>query len=146
LATAWYPSVAGGVVRDVEAWGSTVYLGGAFQQVGGQLRRSLAAIEGGVLLEVADERRGESLTLGPLRPNPVRGSGVVAFELARAGQVTLEIVDLAGRRVRRVLEGAELATGRHEVRIGRAGLAPGMYFLRLSALGLERTARMIVIE
>lgn len=51
LATAWDPSVDTGpatYVRDVVASGSTVYVGGYFTSVGGQLRSNIAALDAAI--------------------------------------------------------------------------------------------------
>lgn len=48
-------------------------------------------------------------------PNPASRNAGISFALAHAGDVKVEIRDLAGRRVRAVLVGS-LASGEHEVR------------------------------
>jgi hypothetical protein len=77
-----------------------------------------------------------------LRPNPTAEEPVVAFTLGRAGDASLEVLDLAGRRVaHRDLLGLE--PGRHVMRVGRA-LPPGVYMISLSQAGERRTARAVV--
>ena len=48
-------------------------------------------------------------------PNPFNPQTTIAFDLARAQSVRLEVFDLRGRLVRRLQDGV-LAAGRHEVR------------------------------
>jgi len=69
-------------------------------------------------------------------PNPVRGSAMIHFGLARAGEVRLELFDMAGRRVRS-LAGGVLAAGPHFTQWdGRdqhgQRVTAGIYFLRLT--------------
>ena len=66
------------------------------------------------------------------------------FSLARPTIVSLALFDLAGRRARRIVDGAMLDAGEHEAAISSAGLEPGVYFLRLD-VGREATSRQIVV-
>jgi choice-of-anchor B domain-containing protein len=77
------------------------------------------------------------LELSAPAPNPFRDSATLSFRIPSAGRVTLEVFDVAGRRVARLLEGERLAPGSHHVRWSgesEAGhrVAPGAYFARLS--------------
>jgi len=82
----------------------------------------------------------------PVRPNPVVGDLVVDFTLAEAGPVRLELLDVAGRQVRS-WSIAGLTPGSHTRRLGAAtGLAPAVYFLRLTQGRASATRRVIVIS
>ena len=83
----------------------------------------------------------EALTLSAY-PNPFRDRLAVAFELAQAGPVVVEVVDVLGRIVRRRDLGV-LPSGRREVVLGGAGLPAGMYVVRVAA-GEGRAERRIV--
>lgn len=90
---------------------------------------------------------GAVLSLGPGRPNPARGALEIEFALARAGEASLTVHDLAGRAVRGLFRGSA-AAGRHTVRWDLrdergAAVPPGVYFCVLRAAG-ERLARRIV--
>ncbi len=83
-------------------------------------------------------------------PNPFRAGATVAFTLPAAGAVDLDVLDVAGRRVRRLAHGP-FAAGRHEARwdagSDAGGLAPaGLYFLRLRAPGGAVTRRIARVE
>lgn len=54
------------------------------------------------------------------------------FEMPRAGDATIEVFDVGGRRVTRLAQPA-LAAGRHEVSWSARDLAPGVYTVRLVA-------------
>lgn len=62
------------------------------------------------------------------RPNPSRGGLQVAFELAEAGEVRLELLDVSGRLVARSTR--TFAAGAHTWPLARA-LAPGVYMVRM---------------
>lgn len=68
--------------------------------------------------------------LGPVRPNPVRGRGLVNYSLARAGRVELALFDPAGRRIAVLAHGLQDA-GRHVLPLAAAGLGQGVFFCRL---------------
>ncbi len=78
-------------------------------------------------------------------PNPVRGRVVrLQLSLPAAGDALVELIDLAGRRVfSRELGSA--ASGPQAVELPiEAGLAPGLYFARVTQGAGARTARVIV--
>jgi hypothetical protein len=79
-------------------------------------------------------------------PNPARGSMQAQYALAAAQTVTLELVDLLGRRVRETALGPQ-AAGAHDVEIDLGGLRPGLYVLRLRGdAGAEATRRVVVVQ
>jgi len=79
-------------------------------------------------------------------PNPFRPGTMIGFELPRAGRATVEVFDVRGRLVRRLLD-AELEAGAHSVRwnatddAGRPA-APGLYFYRVRADGTQGVGRV----
>jgi hypothetical protein len=83
-------------------------------------------------------------------PNPFNPVTTIPFELARAGRVTLDVYDVAGRRVRSLADG-DLAAGLHQRSwdgrddAGRA-VASGVYFYRLKAAGRSETRRMLLLK
>jgi hypothetical protein len=88
-----------------------------------------------------------TLALLGAQPNPARQDLTVSYSLAQSGaRGTLELLDLAGRRVAwRDLSGE--AAGRHQVRLlERQALQPGVYMLRLSHAGQVRGMKVAVIQ
>ena len=70
------------------------------------------------------------------------------FAMPRAGRARIEVLDLAGRRVRAVFDGA-LPAGEHVFHwdgrmVGGHAMAAGVYVIRLSADG-ESCARRVAI-
>jgi hypothetical protein len=86
-----------------------------------------------------------AFALEGVRPNPAFGGRmVVHFALPSDEPATLELLDVAGRRVRERAVGA-LGAGRHTVDLG-GGLRPGLYFVRLTQGANQRVARATMVD
>ena len=86
-----------------------------------------------------------SFVLYPARPNPVASArATLAFDLAQAGAVTLEVFDTLGRRVAVAAEREAMAAGPHTREVDLAGLAPGVYLYRLVA-GTQVATRTLTV-
>jgi hypothetical protein len=90
-----------------------------------------------------------SLSMAPAAPNPFSSATDVEYRLERRGFVALRVYDLRGRLVRtlvnRELDGGSYRAiwdGRDDQ--GRSTVG-GMYFLRLTASGEEKVARVVRI-
>ncbi len=88
--------------------------------------------------------------LAPAWPNPFNPSTRLRYEIATSTHVTLDIVDVHGRRVRRLIA-ASVAPGAHEARWdgrdddGRA-VASGVYVARLQTNDRVRTQRVVLLR
>ena len=87
--------------------------------------------------------RPDALALLPPTPNPTRAATAVRFRLPEAGRVALRVFDATGRAVATLADGDRPA-GDHTVRFDPAGLAAGVYFLRLDAAGRTLTRPVVV--
>lgn len=83
-------------------------------------------------------------------PNPINPATEVRFHLAAGGPVTVAIFDLAGRRVRTLVQASLEAgphvvpwTGRHDD--GRSA-ASGVYLVRVTAGGEQASAKVTVVR
>lgn len=65
-------------------------------------------------------------------PNPASQNVRVRYAVSQSESVTLDVYNVMGQRVLQVEEGTWQPTGSHEVTIPVHGLAPGVYFVRLS--------------
>jgi len=88
-----------------------------------------------------------TLGLGPARPNPAPSGVLVPLALPRAAHVRAALLDVAGRRVRVLVDGA-LPAGEHLLRWDglddRGGpCASGLYFVRLETEGRALHARIV---
>ena len=97
---------------------------------------------------------GESGDPTPLRldfPNPFSASSAIEFTLPGASGATLTIYDIAGRRLRILLSGVELADGVHRSvwdgrdKSGRE-VGAGVYFLMLRAGERTLSRKMILLR
>ncbi len=87
------------------------------------------------------------LALAPARPNPFHRGTTLDYSTGRRGPVRLDVLDVAGRRVRSLVNDVRDA-GRHtEPWTGRDDtghiLKAGVYFVRLEAAGTVVTRRMV---
>lgn len=92
---------------------------------------------------------GSVLELSAPAPNPARSRAEFSFGLPRAGWLRLEVIDVEGRRVRRLAEGT-YAASRYEYGwdlLDSAGrrAAPGLYLLRLSTERGAVTRRLLIL-
>jgi zinc metalloprotease ZmpB len=99
---------------------------------------------------VEDLGSNRTLALLPNEPNPFNPTTKVRFDLPSGGQVRLSVIDLQGRAVRTLADGA-LVAGRHAyVWDGRdeAGhaLASGLYFVRLEAGGKTLSRKILMAK
>ena len=83
-------------------------------------------------------------------PNPFNASTVIPFRLGAAGRVRIDIYNLLGQRVRRLLDEAR-APGLHKVSWSGADdrgspVSSGVYFLRLTAGEVAETRRCMLIR
>ena len=88
--------------------------------------------------------------LAPPVPNPCRREAQVEFSLASAGSARVEVLDLSGRRVATLMDGA-LPAGRRSVRWDRRSdngsrAASGLYFVRLVSGSESITTRLLVVD
>jgi hypothetical protein len=89
--------------------------------------------------------------LYPAAPNPFNPATTISFELPAAAPVRLAIYDVAGRRVRLLVDGRQHAAGKHSVIWnGRDDtghpMSSGTYFYRLEAGGWGETKRMTLVK
>jgi hypothetical protein len=85
------------------------------------------------------------LVLHPSSPNPFRTTSTISYDLPASGRVRLFLYDVAGRRVRTLVDDLRPA-GRHMVTLRAEGLASGVYFYRLEAIGQRREGRTALLR
>lgn len=83
--------------------------------------------------------------LADISPNPFNPMTTVAFVLPQAGHVQVAVYDLAGRRVRTLVDGSREA-GRHEVTLDGSGLASGIYMVRMVSEGVDVSKRITLLK
>lgn len=98
-------------------------------------------------LDVATDRV-LALALARPAPNPARGASRIDFALPHETRVSLAVLDVAGRAVRRIFDGV-LPAGEHTQRwdlrdASGSTVRAGLYFVRLEADGRGLSQRLVV--
>ena len=88
---------------------------------------------------------GALFELMPPAPNPVRTRTTVAFSVGAADYAELALFDATGRRVTIIASGT-LGPGRQSATVDAAGLAAGVYVLRLQTAAGVRSQTMAVVR
>jgi hypothetical protein len=98
----------------------------------------------GVSEEIVVGPAAMPFSIDAVGPNPAAREIFVRYRLASSAPATLELLDLAGRRLRSI--GVAGGTGAHVSPDLRSGLEiePGLYFVRLTQDGRSATARVTV--
>lgn len=99
---------------------------------------------------VAQDADMPTLALEQNRPNPFRGKTQIGFALPRTETVRLDVLDITGRLIRRLVDGT-LPAGNHAVEWDghTSGVAPmpsGVYLYRLEAGGVAVERRMVFLH
>jgi hypothetical protein len=84
--------------------------------------------------------------LHPAFPNPSSSAATLRFDLPVSCRASLEVFDVAGRRVATPMPWKVMPAGRHVVTFRGERLSSGLYFYRLRAGGFERTRRMAIVR
>jgi len=106
--------------------------------------------QGGGITAVGDDRPAATVLDAPF-PNPLQGASTLRFDIARAGDVALEVFDIGGRRAATLLH-RTLQPGRYSaswsgLTDGGASAHAGLYFVRLTAAGTARqSVRLVVVK
>ena len=76
-------------------------------------------------------------------PNPFKDQTRINFELPESGPAQLILYDMAGNQVS-VLADEVMNRGKHSILVEKQGLAPGMYYYRLSANNTVQAKKLII--
>ncbi len=82
------------------------------------------------------------LALAVAGGNPAAGPRRIRFTLPAEGRVRLNVIDVSGRLVSRLVDGTRHA-GAHDVVWDAAGVAPGLYWAALEAGGRRVTEKLV---
>ncbi|HTY38768.1 MAG TPA: T9SS type A sorting domain-containing protein [Bacteroidota bacterium] len=78
-------------------------------------------------------------------PNPFNPSTTIRFAVASFGPVRLEIFDVSGKRVQRLIDGNR-APGWYTFTWSASSLPSGIYFCRLSTAATAETRRLLLLK
>jgi hypothetical protein len=88
----------------------------------------------------------EAFTLSAAHPNPTRRTSALDLTLAEAQPVTVAVYDAMGRRVATLHEGPLTAQTTHTLAFDAAGLASGVYLVRVTSPHGTATRRVTVVR
>jgi hypothetical protein len=86
-----------------------------------------------------------SFSLSQNYPNPFNARTSIRYNLPRAVNVTIDIFDITGRMVERLISGLQEA-GEHSVIWEAAGVSSGVYFYRIRAGEYVSNRRCLLIK
>lgn len=148
-----YSASLTGALRSDAGTYRVVYLGFGFEAISNATDRA-ALMEAAIDWLLPDLTNTDTaplaLRLDQNLPNPFNPKTDIRFALPSAGDVTLEVFDVEGRRVRVLAEGHHVA-GEHTVTWdGRddagTSVSSGMYFYRLAGDTETRTRKMLLLK
>jgi len=88
----------------------------------------------------------EAFAWTKVAPNPVSSTGTLSMQVRESQDVTVELYDLLGRRVRMVHSGTLPSGSRHQVSFKAGDLANGTYLLRADGEEFSKTQRITVVK
>ena len=81
-----------------------------------------------------------------VRPNPLRGTAVTRFRVARTQPVTVELYDTSGRRLAVLFDGVAPRDEWHSVRLDGSDLPAGSYVVRLRGVTARGSTRVAIVR
>jgi len=87
----------------------------------------------------------KTAALEPNYPNPFNPTTDIAFDIPRAGKVTITVHDMLGRTVA-TLTNDVMTAGHHVVPFDGSRLPSGMYFCRLQTAGTTCSQKMVLLK
>jgi hypothetical protein len=85
------------------------------------------------------------VSLGQNFPNPFNRMTEISYELMNGSEVTIEVMDLTGRKVMEIKEGYK-PSGQHNLKIDAVNLQSGVYFYTLRAGSFTETKQMVIAQ
>lgn len=85
--------------------------------------------------------------LYPIYPNPAKGEITLGFSLVEGEKVTIDIFDVAGKQIKRLIDNQLYPFGQHKLNLQTAELPMGTYMVNFKTeRGFVATERLIVAE
>ena len=98
-----------------------------------------------VLVKASAGTRITEHNLLPNYPNPFNPETKIRYQVASQSQVSLEVYDVLGRKVRTLVDQSQ-ASGSYTVRFDGSSLSSGMYFIHLKAGETVKLQKMTLIK
>jgi hypothetical protein len=78
-------------------------------------------------------------------PNPARSLANIAFSTQRDAMISIDVFDVAGRRVATLFDG-RVADGEHTVSWNSAGMPSGVYHVRLTGPAVLASKKVMIVK
>ena len=89
----------------------------------------------------------ETANIFSVSPNPFNGQATIEYDLDDESKVSLEVFNMHGRKVAKLLEGVQQKTGHYSYTFeSKAFSSAGMYFIKLSANGKVLTQKALQVK
>ncbi len=116
---------------------------GAVTTFGSDLNFSILTFEDDGVVSVT-QAEDLSIRLNDAYPNPASGTFTVPYSLDQSREVTIQLYDLNGRQLKRVVKGRQPA-GTYQEEVNVADLSAGLYFYGIQTeSGLSMTKRIVI--
>src|SRR5262249_7004533 len=139
----WHALGSGGNGYAFENYGGYLYLAG-YGTENGHATHGLSRVPLGAVLDAPKPTpRATSIALA-VSPNPAHGRAQFSFTLPANGHARVTLLDLAGRRVATLADGA-FEAGPHRATWATPG-APGVYLALLETSAGRVSRRFVVLE
>jgi len=92
-----------------------------------------------------DESSPAEFTVAQNSPNPFNPTTTISFSLAAAGDVTVDVFNVAGQKIDTIVDGF-MDAGSHSVIWDGSEFSAGVYFYRIKAGSFNTTKRMLFIK
>jgi predicted CXXCH cytochrome family protein len=79
-------------------------------------------------------------------PNPFNPTTRISFELKESGKVTLQVFNILGQEVARIVDGKLMSQGKHTVEWKAVNVSSGVYLYKLTTSKFTATRKMIVMK
>ena len=79
-------------------------------------------------------------------PNPANGNVALSFYLQESQNISIELFDVKGTSVKRIIEQAKYTPGNHSVSFNVEQLPAGMYTIKLSGVAMILNKPLVVSE
>ncbi|MGQ0827729.1 MAG: T9SS type A sorting domain-containing protein [Bacteroidota bacterium] len=94
---------------------------------------------------INEDTQINGVKLGQNQPNPFNGNTVISYEIATSENVSLDIFDIAGKKIVSLNQGKKTA-GVHSIELSSQNLPQGVYFYTLNVGDQNVTKKMTVLE
>ena len=79
-------------------------------------------------------------------PNPFNPSTTIKFDLEKNSNVTLNILDINGRLVEKIIKNKSYTSGSHKFKLNAKNLSNGIYFYQIIAGNWQSSHKMIILK